>query len=54
VIPKNPAEISLKEARVCDWLSKGAKPTLTIYHYSKQKALQSALCSKAVALFVMV
>ncbi|MBW2674254.1 MAG: 30S ribosomal protein S16, partial [Deltaproteobacteria bacterium] len=27
---KDPAEINIKEGRVADWLSKGAKPTQTV------------------------
>ena len=27
---KDPAEVTLKEDRIIDWLSKGARPTLTV------------------------
>ncbi len=29
---KNPVEINVKKDRVIEWLSKGAKPTLTVSH----------------------
>ena len=40
---KNPAEISLKEDRVRDWLSKGAKPTLTVSHLLKTKGITASV-----------
>jgi small subunit ribosomal protein S16 len=40
---KNPAEISLKEDRVREWLSKGAKPTLTVSHLLKTKGITSSV-----------
>lgn len=40
---KNPAEVSLKEDRVRDWLAKGAKPTLTVSHLLKTKGIQAAV-----------
>lgn len=36
---KNPVEVSLKEDRVRDWLSKGAKPTLTVSNLLKTKGI---------------
>lgn len=39
---KNPAEVSLKEDRVREWLSKGAKPTLTVSHLLKTKGIESS------------
>jgi len=36
---KNPAEISLKEDRVRDWLAKGAKPTVTVSNLLKTKGI---------------
>jgi small subunit ribosomal protein S16 len=36
---KDPAEINLKEDRVVDWLSKGAKPTLTVSQLIKKKGI---------------
>ena len=38
---KNPAEVSLKEARVRDWLSKGAKATLTVSNILKTKGIDA-------------
>jgi small subunit ribosomal protein S16 len=38
---KNPAEISLKEDRVRDWLSKGAKATLTVSNILKTKGIEA-------------
>jgi len=40
---KNPAEVTLKEDRVRDWLSKGAKPTLTVSHLLKTKGIESSI-----------
>ena len=40
---KNPAEIIVKEARVRDWLAKGAKPTLTVANLLKTKGIQAAV-----------
>ena len=40
---KNPAEITLKEDRVRDWLSKGAKATLTVASLLKTKGIQAAV-----------
>ena len=39
---KNPAEVSVKEDRVRDWLSKGAKPTLTVASLLKTKGIEAA------------
>jgi small subunit ribosomal protein S16 len=36
---KDPAEINLKEGRIEDWLSKGAKPTVTVSSLLKKKGL---------------
>jgi len=36
---KNPAEINIKEDRVADWISKGAKPTQTVFSLLKKKGL---------------
>ncbi|MBN2250685.1 MAG: 30S ribosomal protein S16 [Candidatus Altiarchaeota archaeon] len=38
---KDPAEINIKEDRVADWLSKGAKPTQTVLSLLKKKGLVS-------------
>ncbi|HPV50153.1 MAG TPA: 30S ribosomal protein S16 [Smithellaceae bacterium] len=40
---KSPAEISLKEDRVRAWLSKGAKPTLTVSNLLKTKGIETAV-----------
>jgi small subunit ribosomal protein S16 len=40
---KNPAEVSLKEDRVRDWLSKGAKPTLTVSHLLQAKGIAASI-----------
>ncbi|MFH2076160.1 MAG: 30S ribosomal protein S16 [Pseudomonadota bacterium] len=37
---KNPAEVILKEDRVREWLSKGAKPTLTVSQLLEKKGLR--------------
>ncbi|HLE18093.1 MAG TPA: 30S ribosomal protein S16 [Syntrophales bacterium] len=36
---KNPAEVALKEDRIVNWLSKGAKPTLTVSHLLEKKGI---------------
>ncbi|MDO9516243.1 MAG: 30S ribosomal protein S16 [Syntrophales bacterium] len=36
---KDPAEINIKEDRVADWMSKGAKPTQTVLSLLKKKGL---------------
>lgn len=36
---KDPAEINLKEDRIVDWLSKGAKPTLTVSQLIKKRGI---------------
>ena len=38
---KNPAEINLNEDRVRDWLSKGARPTLTVSNLLKTKGIEA-------------
>jgi len=38
---KNPAEISLKEDRVREWLSKGAKATVTVSNLLKIKGIEA-------------
>jgi len=38
---KNPAEISFKEDRVRDWLSKGAKATVTVSNLLKTKGIEA-------------
>ena len=38
---KNPAEITLKEDRVVDWLAKGAKPTLTVSQLLEKKGVRA-------------
>ena len=40
---KTPAEITLKEDRVRDWLSKGAKATLTVASLLKTKGIQASV-----------
>lgn len=40
---KNPAQITIKEDRVRDWLSKGAKATLTVANLLKTKGIQAAV-----------
>ena len=44
---KDPAEITLKEDRVTDWLSKGAKPTQTVSSLLKKKGLTVPKVEKA-------
>ncbi|HOI74349.1 MAG TPA: 30S ribosomal protein S16 [Syntrophales bacterium] len=36
---KEPAEVTVKDERVRDWLSKGAKPTLTVSQLLKKKGI---------------
>jgi len=36
---KNPAEVTLKEDRIADWISKGAKPTLTVSQLLGKKGI---------------
>ena len=36
---KNPAEVTLKEDRIVDWISKGAKPTLTVSQLLEKKGI---------------
>jgi small subunit ribosomal protein S16 len=38
---KNPAEVVLKEERVREWLSKGAKPTVTVSQLLERKGIRS-------------
>ena len=38
---KDPAEINLKEDRVRDWLSKGAKATVTVSNLLKTKGIEA-------------
>ena len=38
---KNPAEVTIKEKRVREWLSKGAKPTLTVSNLLKTKGIEA-------------
>ena len=38
---KNPSEINLKEDRVRDWLSKGAKATVTVANLLKTKGIEA-------------
>jgi small subunit ribosomal protein S16 len=38
---KNPAVITVKEARVRDWLAKGAKATLTVSNLLKTKGIEA-------------
>jgi small subunit ribosomal protein S16 len=40
---KNPAEITVKEARVRDWLAKGAKATLTVANLLKTKGIEAKI-----------
>lgn len=37
---KNPAEVILKEDRVREWLSKGARPTLTVSQLLEKKGIR--------------
>jgi small subunit ribosomal protein S16 len=36
---KNPAEVTLKEDRIVDWISKGAIPTTTVFQLLKKKGI---------------
>jgi len=38
---KNPAEVNLKEDRIADWISKGAKPTLTVSQLLEKKGIMA-------------
>jgi small subunit ribosomal protein S16 len=38
---KNPAEVTVKEKRVRDWLAKGAKATLTVSNLLKTKGIEA-------------
>ncbi len=38
---KNPPEITLQEGRIADWISKGAKPTLTVSQLLAKKGVQA-------------
>ena len=40
---KNPAEITVKEVRVRDWLAKGAKATLTVSNLLKTKGIEAKI-----------
>lgn len=40
---KTPAEVSLKEDRVREWLSKGAKATVTVSNLLKTKGIDAAV-----------
>ena len=40
---KNPAEITVKEDRVRDWLSKGAKATPTVASLLKTKGIEASV-----------
>jgi small subunit ribosomal protein S16 len=40
---KNPVEITLKEARVRDWLAKGAKATPTVASLLKIKGIEASV-----------
>jgi len=40
---KNPAQVTLKEDRIVDWLSKGAKPTLTVSQLLEKKGVMGKL-----------
>jgi small subunit ribosomal protein S16 len=35
----DPPEVTIKEDRVTEWLSKGAEPTVTVYHLLKKKGV---------------
>jgi small subunit ribosomal protein S16 len=37
---KDPAEVILKEDRIREWLSKGAKPTLTVSQLLQKKGIK--------------
>ena len=36
---KDPAEVNVKEGRLLEWLSKGAKPTLTVSKLLQKKGI---------------
>jgi small subunit ribosomal protein S16 len=38
---KNPAEVTLKEDRIVAWISKGAKPTLTVSQLLEKKGIMA-------------
>ena len=38
---KDPAEVNLKEDRIVDWISKGAKPTLTVSQLLEKKGIMA-------------
>ena len=38
---KNPAQVILKEDRIVDWISKGAKPTATVSQLLKNKGISA-------------
>jgi small subunit ribosomal protein S16 len=40
---KNPAEVVIKESRVNDWLSKGAKTTQTVANLLKTKGIEAKI-----------
>jgi small subunit ribosomal protein S16 len=40
---KNPAEITVKEDRVRNWLAKGAKATLTVSNLLKTKGIEAKI-----------
>lgn len=40
---KDPAEVTLKEDRIIDWLSKGAKPTLTVSQLLEKRGIMAKL-----------
>jgi small subunit ribosomal protein S16 len=46
---KNPAEITLKEDRIKEWLSKGAAPTLTVSQLLGKKGITIAKNKTKVA-----
>ena len=46
---KNPAEITVKEDRVREWLSKGAEPTLTVTQLLGKKGITIAKAKTKVA-----
>ena len=46
---KNPAEITVKEDRVREWLSKGAEPTLTVTQLLGKKGITIAKDKTKVA-----
>ena len=37
---KDPAEVTVKESRLQEWLSKGAKPTLTVSQLLQKKGIK--------------